>query len=301
MAAVTQLGYLGFEVSDLEAWHSFATGVLGLSATRRADGVISLRNDSREARFFLVEGEADDLAFMGWQVEDAAGLDQIARRLQGAGVTVTEGEKAEAEARCVDRLIRFEDPAGLPVELFCGPHSAAEPFASELVRSGFVAEEQGVGHLVIGARSQAESLTFYTEMLGFSLSDFIKCELYGYKVDIAFLHANRRHHSLAFGGPMPKRIHHFMLQVGAMDDVGLAYDRAIRARVPIAQTLGRHPNDRMFSFYAHTPSGFQFEYGWGAIEVDDDTWEPTTHDCVSEWGHHPPQLIGKRGLRREES
>ena len=35
------------------------------------------------------------------------------------------------------------------------------------------------------------------------------------------------------------------------------------------QTLGRHPNDRMFSFYAKTPSGFQFEFGWGGREVDD--------------------------------
>jgi len=298
MTAVTQLGYLGFEVSDLDAWEAFATNVLGLHASRRDDGAIVLRNDSRQARFFLTAGDADDLAVMGWQADDGDAVDAIADRLRAAGVEVAEAGPDVAAARCVERLIQFKDPAGLAVEVFCGAKQAAEAFASDHVRSGFVAENQGAGHLVISTRKQQESLTFYQEMLGFKLSDYIQCELYGYKVDIVFLHANERHHSLAFGGPQEKRIHHFLLQVGSMDDVGLAYDRALRARVPIAQTLGRHPNDKMFSFYAFTPSGFQFEYGWGGIEIDDDTWEPTTHDCVSEWGHHPPQLIGKRAKPR---
>ena len=79
-----------------------------------------------------------------------------------------------------------------------------------------------------------------------------------------------------------------------MDDVGLCWDRVLRAGHRVAQTLGRHPNDRMFSFYAYTPSGFQFEYGWGGREVDDDTWEPTTYDQISEWGHHPPQIAFRK-------
>ena len=57
------------------------------------------------------------------------------------------------------------------------------------------------------------------------------------------------------------------------------------------QTLGRHPNDGMCSFYAKTPSGFQFELGWGGREVDDATWAPTTYDHISEWGHHPPSSL----------
>jgi hypothetical protein len=51
----------------------------------------------------------------------------------------------------------------------------------------------------------------------------------------------------------------------------------------------------MLSFYAMTPSGFQFEYGWGARLVDDATWTPEVHDRISEWGHHPPALL--RGPR----
>jgi biphenyl-2,3-diol 1,2-dioxygenase len=54
----------------------------------------------------------------------------------------------------------------------------------------------------------------------------------------------------------------------------------------------------MVSFYAHTPSGFQFEYGWGGREVDDARWQPTEYDHISEWGHHHPALLNpKRGPR----
>jgi hypothetical protein len=37
-------------------------------------------------------------------------------------------------------------------------------------------------------------------------------------------------------------------EVGAMNDVGSAYDRCLDAGITIANTLGVHPNDRMFSF-----------------------------------------------------
>jgi hypothetical protein len=57
----------------------------------------------------------------------------------------------------------------------------------------------------------------------------------------------------------------------------------------------------MFSFYAKTPSGFQFELGWGGREVDDATWEPTTYDRISEWGHHPPEALAPRRPRQERS
>ena len=85
-----------------------------------------------------------------------------------------------------------------------------------------------------------------------------------------------------------------MLEVRSMDDVGLAYDRALKSGVRIMQTLGKHPNDGMFSFYARTPSGFQFEFGWGGRQVDDATWAPTTYDRISEWGHHPPEFLAPK-------
>ncbi|MEZ4287419.1 MAG: VOC family protein [Polyangiales bacterium] len=286
---VEQLGYLGFGVSDLAAWEKFMTRVLGTELVHRGeDGSMAFRHDDHAQRFFIHPDPSDDLLFVGWQAQNSEALDAIEKRLIAAGVEVKRGSEDLCAQRRVRGLISFVDPAGVPVEVFYGPAMAKEPFRSDYIGSSFVANDLGLGHLVVSTNHRDESRDFYINNLGFKLSDYIICDLGGYHVDVCFLHINPRHHSLAMGGPMPKKIHHFLLQVGSMDDVGLTYDRARDAGVVIEQELGRHPNDRMFSFYAQTPSGFQFEFGWGGREIDDAVWEPTTYNAISEWGHRRP-------------
>ena len=72
-----------------------------------------------------------------------------------------------------------------------------------------------------------------------------------------------------------------------IDDVGATFYRAQDLGVPIALTLGRHPNDGMISFYGVTPSGFLIEVGVVGREVDDRNWEVKTYNAVSDWGHRP--------------
>jgi 2,3-dihydroxybiphenyl 1,2-dioxygenase len=291
MSEIARLGYLGFEVSGLAAWQAFATDVLGLEAgAPTASGALPLRMDELERRILLHEGPGDDLAYAGWEVRDELSLRALGDRLEAAGVAVREASAADAAERGVATLLRCADPNGNAVELFLGPRVATEPFRSSRLLSGFVTGDQGLGHFVLVTKSLRETDRFYRDLLGLRLSDRIQTRLGGVlPVEIVFLHANPRHHSLAFAeAPLPKRMHHFMLQVGSLDDVGRAYDRCLDAGVPIAQTLGRHPNDRMLSFYARTPSGFDVEYGWGAREVDDATWQARVYGEISEWGHRPP-------------
>ena len=297
MEGVT-LGYLGFGVRDLDAWAAFATGVLGLEIVhRREDGGFSLRMDGHAWRIWIEPGD-DDLAFVGWEAADSASLATISARLRDADVVVSPGD---ASRRGVAELVCCQDPNRVPLEIYCGPTMGSAPFVSPQVQSGFVADEIGLGHIVLSSQDNVATDRFYTTLLGFVFSDRIKTEIHGFPVDLGFYHAPggaSRHHSVAFGGRLPKRLHHFMLEVGQFDDVGLGFDRAIAAGVLIAQTLGRHPNDKMFSFYAHTPSGFQFEYGWGGRRIDDSDWSPTTYGQVSEWGHHPPGMIPR--VRRKK-
>jgi 2,3-dihydroxybiphenyl 1,2-dioxygenase len=300
LSGVSQLGYLVFEVSDLPAWRRFGEHVLGLSVVDEHEAGFKLRMDGRPSRIQVVRGPADDLAVVGWEVAHADALARLVARLREAGTEVHEAEPALRRARGVAQLFCFRDPDGVPSELSCGPAYAEEPFASATVRSGFLAEELGLGHLVLACRDQQRSAEFYTSLLGFALSDRIRCDIQGYPVDVLFFHCNARHHSLALGAAYGKRVHHFMVQVNELDDVGLAFERARADGVRIAQTLGRHPNDRMVSFYALTPSGFQFEVGWGARLVDDATWQTTEYDHISEWGHTPPKQLLPREPKRPE-
>lgn len=292
-AAVRQLGSLTFGVSDMDAWSEFAEQILGMEARPRVDGEpLMLRMDEREARVFLQEDDCNDLLSLGFEVDDEAALDQLCERLDRAGRAVKRGNTDDAEKRHVVGLAHTEDPSGTSIELSYGPLQIfEEPFRSPRPVSGFVTGDLGVGHAVVTVRDQAESLTFYRDALGMKVSDFIRMEpVPGLKMDLTFLHCNPRHHTLALlPTPGGNRMHHFMVQLGELDDVGRAYQLCQDRKLPIASTLGRHTNDHMVSFYVCTPAGFQVEIGWGAREVDDATWRVQTHRSASIWGHRPPE------------
>ncbi len=294
MTAISRLGYLGFEVSDLSAWERFAVDVLGLVVSeRRADGSLALRMDDQAQRLVLRPGTRDDLAHVGFEVENETSLQQLADDLSTAGFATTRAADDLARARRVSRLYQVRIPTAFPWSCSADP-TVGQPFRSPLVPSGFVTGDEGLGHVVFGTMDPEATERFYRELLGMRLSDRIEAELVpGFSLQVTFLHSNPRHHTVAFAAaPMPKRIHHFMLEAGAMEDVGYAYDRALDAGVPIASTLGMHPNDRMFSFYARTPSGFEVEFGWGGRKIDEATWEVDQYDRLSTWGHRPPSPVG---------
>ena len=284
MAAVSQLGYLGLGVKDVDAWRGYAETVLGLRAVEGgSSGDLLLGMDDHHHRFTLHEDARDDVAYIGWQAEGAGDMEVIAARLEAAGVTVTHGSRETAERRHAAGLISFADPDGHAVEVFHGPEMGGA--ASTTGDSGFVAGAQGLGHLVLATSDMARAMEFYTSMLGMKVSDYVA----GSIGSLGFLHCNPRHHSIAFvqlANPK-KRINHFMLQRDSINDVGRTYDSVQEGVAPLLVTMGRHSNDEMVSFYMANPSGFGVEYGWGAREVDDCTWQVQQYESGSLWGHKP--------------
>jgi 2,3-dihydroxybiphenyl 1,2-dioxygenase len=289
MSTVAQLGYLGIEVSDVGAWRRFATELLGLAVgAPRPGGALPLRMDDHDDRILLHEGATDDVAYIGWEVADSAALAVMKDRLVRAGVPFQVGSAAEAAARGVREVIALEDPDGIRTEIHHGPGLGLHAFHSDKLASGFKTGAMGMGHVLINVRDCSRTEQFYRDVLGFRLSDYIDTEFMGKPLHAVFLHVNPRHHSLAFASlDMPKRLHHMMLEVNTIDDVGATFYRAQDLGVPIALTLGRHQNDGMISFYGVTPSGFLFELGVDGREVDDRNWEVKTYNAVSDWGHRP--------------
>lgn len=291
---IEALGYVGLEVSDLLAWRNFACDELGLQWLPRDDGTVDLRIDDYATRIRLHEGPRDDLAYAGWEVRDQAALELLATRLEAQGVTVERADPDAAADRRVHTLIRFNDPEGNAHEAFFGPLQRTNaPFVSPM-GVVFKTGRQGLGHLVLSCRDKGAMMAFFLDLLGFRLSDHIRTEVMpGRPLEISFMRCNGRHHSLALAPvPLPKRIVHLMVETTTIDDVGRALDRCMKAGRHLTFTLGRHSNDDMLSFYPLAPSGFDIEYGWGGLEVDDETWHVLTHDANSAWGHQyqrPPR------------
>ena len=294
MAHVKELGYIGIEASDLDAWEKFGVGVLGLALESKDDARLVFRMDAKAHRIVVERGPADDLVRQGYDCFDDATLDGLVAALVAAGHPVEEGSADNAAARSVDRIAVTHDPMGNRVELYVGLADAASPFESVGSPSGFQTANGGAGHAVLAAPDRQAALDFYG-ILGFTVSDYIRQELApGFVLDAVFTHCNGRHHTLAFADiPGPKKIQHFMVEVNDPQDVGVAWDRVIRQRLaPVTLTLGVHPNDEMFSFYLRNPSGFEWEYGSGGLLItDEDSWEIKHFDNVSTWGHIPAPLL----------
>jgi 2,3-dihydroxybiphenyl 1,2-dioxygenase len=294
MANVKQLGYVGLGVSDLAGWERFATEVLGLQvAERESDGTLFIRHDEYHHRFILREDGSDDLALLGWEVENESEMDAVSNALSAKHVAVERGTRAEAEARRVLGLIKFKDPNGIASEVYYGPLMHDERFVSPRPISGFVAGALGLGHVVVVTGKLDESVRFYREALGMRLSDYMtpnemRAKRIGIDSSMAFLHCNGRHHSIAFGsGNWPKRLNHIMVEAQTLADVGATLDVCAERAVPLLSTLGQHSNDLMTSFYMRAPAGFGIEFGFGGRIVDDSTWHVQTHRRGSLWGHRP--------------
>jgi 2,3-dihydroxybiphenyl 1,2-dioxygenase len=264
--------------------------MLGLPAPAdNADGSRGWRLDEAAQRLIVQPGPADDLAALGLECADEAVLDRLLQRLRQGGIAVAPADAGLREARRVQRLHRCTDPAGNTVELFTGLARAAEPFASPAFPQGFRTGELGVGHAVLVSNDLEAMEAFYAGLLGFGVTERLATRVGPMDIRGVFLHCNRRHHSIAvFDMPLSKRIHHFMLQAERLADIGIAFERAQRHKVPLSLELGQHPDpDGTFSFYGATPSGFDFEIGAGTQTIDPEGWQTQHTGVTSAWGHKP--------------
>ena len=293
MTGIASLGYLRIESADVAAWREFGVRVLDMVEGRGPDaGALYLRMDDFPARLMIVPGEQDRLLASGWEVAGQDDLARVGRALDDAGVAVKSGTPAELAERRVGQMLRFDDPSGNALEVFCGAALEHRPAVSPY-GNRFVTGLQGMGHVVLPVSDGDAALRFYTEVLGFRLRDSMRMapELFGQPAGgpplwMRFLGCNPRHHSLALAPfPAPAGIVHLMIEVASLDDVGRAMDRCARRGARMSATLGRHANDLMVSFYVATPGGFDIEYGTDGRLVDDATWVSRETTAISLWGH----------------
>jgi 3,4-dihydroxy-9,10-secoandrosta-1,3,5(10)-triene-9,17-dione 4,5-dioxygenase len=293
MTPIASLGYLRIESADVAAWREFGVRVLGMVEGRGPDAdALYLRMDEFPARLVVVPGGQDRLLASGWEVPGESELAEVGRALDEAGVAVKAGTPAELAERRVAQLLRFDDPAGNALEVFCGAALEHRPAVSAY-GNRFVTGLLGMGHVVLPASDTDAALRFYTDVLGFRLRDSMRMppELFGLPAGgpplwMRFLGCNPRHHSLALAPfPAPVGIVHLMVEVASLDDVGRAMDRCVKRGAPVSATLGRHANDLMVSFYVATPGGFDIEYGTDGRLVDDAVWVSRETTAISLWGH----------------
>src|SRR5713101_183241 len=290
MVQVTELGYMGLGVKDLEAWKNFATAIVGLELADEGDrDRCYLRMDYWHHRIVLHSDGSDDLAYLGFRVAGAEEFTEMQHQLSEAGIQYRVGSEDEAAERHVREILKLNDPDGTPGEIFHGAEvQPSKPFPPRRRMHGrFQPGAGGLGHCIIRQKDVDAAYRFY-RLLGMRGGIEYKIRIGKRVVTPIFMHCNERDHTVAFGIAGPeRRINHLMIEVDNLDDVGLTYDLVRRNKIPVTILPGKHSNDHMYSFYFRNPSGWMLEYGWGA--------RPATHQSeyfVEDMYGHQPEAGG---------
>lgn len=293
MTEIRGLGYLRVQTAEIARWRTFGYEGLGLAkgSGRWAHNAAYFRMDEREARLIVLPADADRVLAVGWEVRDQFALARVEAAVEKHGIPVTRLGIAESFQVAAEEVITFRDPGGTPVEVFFGPILDHSPLVTPF-GSTFVTGEEGMGHVVLPTTDMAESLRFYTEVLGFLPRGAVRLgHRAGLRADaprVRFLGVNRRHHSLALIpaplGQDPGLVH-LMVEVATLDAVGQALDRLSALGFSVSSTLGRHTNDKMISFYVRAPGGWDIELGTDGYLVDETYYTAEEITADSYWGH----------------
>lgn len=284
--AVHSLGYVRLASPHVAQWRSFAADVLGLMAVDGPEAdAAHFRIDQHPPRLVVRPAAEPALEAVGLEVRDRRELARLVAAVEAAGIAVTAGSAEECARRNVTGMARFVDPGGAPVELFHGPVRDHVPVRTPF-GTRFVTGAGGMGHLVYGSATGRAAADFYVDVLGFLERNTMSTPL----GDMWFLSPNHRHHTIGIlDAAMPCRLFHVFFEVATIDDLGLALDRVRAHGAHLMQSLGRHTNDHMISFYVYSPDLTAVELGWGGPPVDAD--EPTYAITKGAfWGHQmfPP-------------
>lgn len=297
------LGYIVIETDKFADWRRFGRDAIGVHVDDTLSDLMRFRLDDNDCRFLLQRGPAEDVTAVGWQLDDHAVFDEIVSRVVRHGVPISEGTAEEAALRGVERLVRFPGPNGLTQEVFTRPRTSGAPL-DMAAGGGFVTGDGGMGHVAIVSKNPHQMHGYYNTVFDARLTDYIDETISGLKFKIRFLRVNERHHSVAIAAvnrlpinPIRTRIQHLNIQVADLDDMTASYQRVKELGFRISLEVGQHTNDRELSYYAFTPSGFEWEVGWNPLVINEATWESTTYQGISIWGHTPEgqTIIDKLG------
>ncbi|MBI4242379.1 MAG: VOC family protein [Candidatus Rokubacteria bacterium] len=273
MPRILDIAQVGVGVSDRAGWEQYCQEVLGFPAFRAADGAVTyVRWDAYHHRLALRDAADAQLHYVAFDVGSAEAMEEWSAHLASKQLAVRLVDTSRCRDRMIAGAIEFQDPDGHPLALGYGFEVAQEPVPYTRPLSVL-----RTGHVLLTAQDTKRSHDFYTELLGFRLSDWI------HRTDdmrLCFLRVNSRHHTLALAPCRPgskPRLQHIMVEVESLDDVMRSYHHAKRLKAPIGRGPGKHPNCQTIHLYLQTPGGFAIEFGYGHRRLDDAIHQPVIY------------------------
>ncbi len=129
-----------------------------------------------------------------------------------------------------------------------------------------------IGHVVLNCRDLERSIRFYTEVLGFQVSDVYPEEMV--PGGMAFLRCNSDHHGIGLVGSLDRAatnldLNHIAFEVGTLDEVLLAAKR-LHEHGATVDFEGRRRAGVQIAVEFRDPDGHRLEIYWGIDQVGGD-------------------------------
>jgi len=256
-----------------------------------AEGWFSTRDGGRQLR--IVSAPTRRLLELHVGVDDADDLARAADNLGRLGIaadhtarSLTAVEAATGVRATLEIAARVsQDPVAATAYNGPGRYERQGQRAPGILRTDRI-QPRKLGHAVVGTTDLAVTQRFFTEGLGFKVSDAIKDAG-------AFLRCSIDHHNLLVLAAPVSFLHHTSWQVDDIDEVGRGASAMLEDH-PERHIwgLGRHHAGSNFFWYLKDPAGnFSEYYSDMDCIIDDQLWTPEVLEGAKglfNWGPPPP-------------
>jgi catechol 2,3-dioxygenase-like lactoylglutathione lyase family enzyme len=276
MSRVTEIRHVSYGVSDYDTERDFYLRKWGLVEVASDADKTWLRAQGSEEAFALRlrRADANHLDVIGLAAETPADLEALHAKVGATGCRIVHPPRA-LEGPGGGLGFRFFSPDGLPFEISCdvarGPRRDIERWEGIPI---------GISHVVLHSPDHNAMVRFFTEVLGFRVSDWLGDFM-------CFLRCNAAHHRIAIL-PGPPCLNHVAWDMGDVDGMMRGISRLKGEEIPLRWGPGRHTaGDNTFSYFV-SPAGFAVEYTAELESVDFEGHRPTVHApaprVMDQWG-----------------
>ena len=276
MSRVTEIRYVGYGVEDFDAERTFYAEDWGLVEVAADDGMawFKTHGDDEHHVVRLHRTDANHVEVIALATESRADVDALHGKVAGAGCRIVH-PPCELDAPGRGYGFRFFSPDGLPFEI-----SAEVERLDKRTMERWEGMPVKVSHIVLHSPDHQAAVGFFTDVLGFKVSDWLGDFM-------CFLRCNSAHHRVAFL-PGPPCLNHVAYDMLSVDDMMCGASRLKQRGTELRWGPGRHTAGNDTFSYFTTPNGFAVEYTADLEEVDFDAHQPQVYApaprIMDQWG-----------------
>jgi catechol 2,3-dioxygenase-like lactoylglutathione lyase family enzyme len=284
MIKVSRIGHATFETPDFEKAIEYYTSVVGLAPVGREANRAFFASRLGQLAIELRQGTQARCSKLSFEVPREVELGDLRKVLQGHGVA---SDLQSDGVPGTPRVLSFQDPKGTTIELF----NEWNLLGNDNKVTGVGAFK--LGHVAFCVHDPKPIAEFYTEVLGFRVSDWIGDFF-------VFLRCNADHHAVNFITAKNVTMHHIAFELRDFSHLQVGCDLLGERKIPLVwgplrlgpghnvATFHRNTDDWVVEFYAELDQMKCEELGY----FDPRPWHRDRPQRPKVWGRNEGSIWG---------